>query len=302
MKPVIWGKQWPHCHILMFSDEIKIDMRFACPKDVKKMLVQKARSVNWKKRAAKHEYEELKEGAWLEPGLALLRKKMKANWTEKHRNVARNIFLEGVWTQKRLFDIGGSDVSQCQACQVEEGTEKHRLYHCPEWYKVRREISEASSKREQKARTSKKEWKWQRGIVTHPLGDGQWNRRHFCMKKWESEEHKNWGVPAEVFKGHVATDGSLLGTTGKWGACGLVSGAIGLDYDEELAPLHVMYGSMKTDFEVQRTSKTAELTAFLCLLKKVIGLIKTIKESKMVHGEDKENALIRKLVMLICGS
>ena len=32
-------------------------------------------SVYWKKWAAKHEYEELKEGIWLEPALALLRKK-----------------------------------------------------------------------------------------------------------------------------------------------------------------------------------------------------------------------------------
>ena len=31
----------------------------------------------WKKWAAKHEYEELNEGAWLEPGLAVLRKKEK---------------------------------------------------------------------------------------------------------------------------------------------------------------------------------------------------------------------------------
>ena len=29
------------------------------------MLVQRARSVNWKKWAAKHEQEELKEGAWI---------------------------------------------------------------------------------------------------------------------------------------------------------------------------------------------------------------------------------------------
>ena len=91
-------------------------MRFVCPKDVKKMLVQRARSVYWKKCVAKHEYEELKEGAWLEPGLALLRKNVKVHWTERHRNVARKIFLEGGWTQKRLFDIGWSDVSQCQAC------------------------------------------------------------------------------------------------------------------------------------------------------------------------------------------
>ena len=32
--------------------------------------------------------------------------------------------------------------------------------------------------------------------------------------------------------GHVATDGSLLGTAGKWGACGWA--VVQLDYDEEL--------------------------------------------------------------------
>ena len=78
----------------------KIDMIFVCPEDVKKMLVQSARSVYWKKWAAKHEYEELKEGAWLEPGLALLRKKVREKWTEKHHNVDRKIFLEGGWTSK----------------------------------------------------------------------------------------------------------------------------------------------------------------------------------------------------------
>ena len=78
------------------------------------------RGVYWKKWAAKHGYEELKEGVWLEPGLALLRKKVKENWTEKHRNVAKKIFLEGRWTQKRLLDVGWSDVSQCQACQLEK--------------------------------------------------------------------------------------------------------------------------------------------------------------------------------------
>ena len=33
------GIRWPQWHTLMFSDEIKIDMRFVCPKDVFKMLV-----------------------------------------------------------------------------------------------------------------------------------------------------------------------------------------------------------------------------------------------------------------------
>ena len=67
------------------------------------MLVQRARSVYWKKWTAKHECEELKEGAWLEPGLAFLRKKVKEIWTEKHRNVARKIFLEGGSTQKKII-------------------------------------------------------------------------------------------------------------------------------------------------------------------------------------------------------
>ena len=58
-------------------------MRYVCPKDVKKMLVQQARSVYWKMWAAKHEYEKLKEGIWLERALALLRKKTNEEWTEK---------------------------------------------------------------------------------------------------------------------------------------------------------------------------------------------------------------------------
>ena len=57
------GIKWPHWHTIIFSNDTKIDMRFVCPKDVKKMLVQRARSVYWKKWAAKHENEELKEGA-----------------------------------------------------------------------------------------------------------------------------------------------------------------------------------------------------------------------------------------------
>ena len=56
------GIRWPHWHTLIFSDETRIDMRFLCPRNVNKMLVQRARSVFWEKWAAEHEYEELKEG------------------------------------------------------------------------------------------------------------------------------------------------------------------------------------------------------------------------------------------------
>ena len=67
-----------------------------------------------------------------------------------------------------------------------------------------------------------------------------------------------------------------------------------------------MYGSMEADMEVQRTIKRAELTAYLCVLKKVIGPIKvhvsTTKEPLMGYGEERGNTSIRNLVMLTSGS
>ena len=47
--------------------------------------------------------------------------------------------------QKKLFDMGWSDELECQACHKGEGADKHRLYHCPEWQGIRREVTEASS-------------------------------------------------------------------------------------------------------------------------------------------------------------
>ena len=98
------------------------------------------------------------------------------------------------------------------------------------------------------------------------------------MKKWESEKHKSCGMPAGGFKCHVATHGSLLGLAGQSGACGW--SVVQLDHDEELEPLHGMCGSMVAELEVQRTIKRAELTAFLCLLTKVIGPIKVHVDNK----------------------
>ena len=53
-----------------------------------------------------------------------------------------------------------------------------------------------------------------------------------------------------------------------------------LDYDEEMVPLYGMYGSMEAAYELQRTIKRAELTAFLCLLRKVIGSVKVHVDNK----------------------
>ena len=114
------GMKWPYWHTLVFSNEITIEMRHVCPKDVRKMLVQRTRSVNWKKWAAKHEYEELKEGAWLEPELALSRKKVKENWTEMHRNVARKTLSESQWKRENIrMKTWESEMHQSSGMQVE---------------------------------------------------------------------------------------------------------------------------------------------------------------------------------------
>ena len=65
------------------------------------------------------------------------------------------------------------------------------------------------------------------------------------MNKWESEKHKSWGMPMSPLTA------LLLGTAGKWRACGW--SVVQLDYDEELVPLHGMQGSTEAAFEVQRT-------------------------------------------------
>ena len=99
------------------------------------------------------------------------------------------------------------------------------LYHCPTWREVRDHIPENLRKWEQRAKTSKKEWKWQRGITSHCLKEGKWTKSHLMAKKWESEKHRSWSMPVEGFRNHVATDGSLLGESGRWGCMWMVSGA-----------------------------------------------------------------------------
>ena len=56
----------------------------------------------------------------------------------------------------------------------------------------------------------------------------------------------------------------------------MVGVVVQLDYDEEMGLLCAMYGSMEAELEIQRTIKRAELAAFVCLLKRVIGPIKGV--------------------------
>ena len=91
---------------LTFVGQVKVDMSYVCPNDVKKMLMKEAWSTCWKKWAAKHEYEELKEGFLARASsVSLLRRKTKDEWTDKNRHVARKLVLEGGSVKKRLFDL-----------------------------------------------------------------------------------------------------------------------------------------------------------------------------------------------------
>ena len=179
--------KWPHWHTLIFSNEITIDMRYVCPKDVKKMVVQRARLVNWKKWAAKHEYEELKEGTWLEPGLALLRKKVKENWTVSHRTVARKIFLEGGGAQKRLFDIGWSILPDGGRHREAQGSPLFGMARSKAGDP--RGFQEMGSKRRRcRRKNGNDEEVSSRTLSVKANG----TEDHFRMKKWVSEKHKCW--------------------------------------------------------------------------------------------------------------
>ena len=57
--------QW---HTLILEGQVKVEMRYVCPKVVKKMLLKQARTGHWKKWAAELESEELREeGVWFDP-------------------------------------------------------------------------------------------------------------------------------------------------------------------------------------------------------------------------------------------
>ena len=61
------GIKWLQRHTLAYEEQTKVDLRTVFPQDVKNMLLNQARQAYWKRWAAKHEHEELKEGVWLEP-------------------------------------------------------------------------------------------------------------------------------------------------------------------------------------------------------------------------------------------
>ena len=140
-------------------------------------------------------------------GLGLVRKKGKGDWTEKHRNVDRKIFLEGGWTQKKIvryWMVGQQSVSRLSEGGKAQARQLSGI--------ARSEARYSGSFQEMRAKDDS--IKGRREMAEHPLSGSQWNRGNFRMKMWESEKHQSWSVQVEGFRSHLATDGSLLGQTG----------------------------------------------------------------------------------------
>ena len=90
--------------------------------------------------------------------------------------------------QTRSYDIGSSDEKkECRVCEREEGTDKHRLFHCPSWRDVTNQIPERLRKWEQRPTTPKEDWTWQRGIAAHHLSADQWKKSQLTVRRWEYE-------------------------------------------------------------------------------------------------------------------
>ena len=110
-----------------------------------------------------------------------------------------------------------------------------------------------------------------------PLCESQRSRGHFSEKKWESEMHKSWSLPAEGFEIHVATDGILL-VAGKWRTEHVVGQWCSWIMMKNRSPAHHQEGGAD---------------GFLLSSKTVVGPSKcmpTTKELLMGCGEEKESA------------
>ena len=82
-----------------------------------------------------------------------------------------------------------------------------------------------------------------------------------------------------------------------------------MKHDEEMRPMHGMYGTLDAELEVRRTIKRAELTAFLCLLRRAIRpetvhvdkkgiIVRAVERRNEVHWPKSEG---RRLVDLDLG-
>ena len=157
--------KWPHWHTVIFVGDIRVDVRHVCCR---------GQGQSFGRRGQHSTKQKIRRRAcgfrrhWRCCG-----RRRRETGPKSIEMWPENWSWQEVRVQKKLFDIGWSVERECRACHKQEGTEKHRLHPCPEWQGI---IREAYRKWKQKAKTSKKEWKWRRGVVADPLSESQWNR------------------------------------------------------------------------------------------------------------------------------
>ena len=241
-----------------------------CIQRTSKKCWYKKRSVCWKKIRVWR----VQRGSmtWTRTDSCAAVKKRRLDWK------ASKCGKEDLWKEigrKKEYSILDERTSiSVKACQMEENTEKHSLFHCQERYEVIREIPEDFRKVDPKRKNLKEGVEvTERGIVISPL----WKPMESVSLQYEKVwvwEAQELGHVSRRFQVHVTSDSSLLGIAGNWGA--REAAEVQLDYDVEKKPSHRVCDSMETECEIQRTIKKTERTTFLCLLKKACGPSRTI--------------------------
>ena len=173
------GRSGTLCHL---EGQVAVDMRVVWPQDVKKMLLKQARMVYWKRWAANHEYEELEGGVWLELIQAMAKEdeRILDGRTPKCGEEAGCGRRMGAEKIVRHWLVGRKE---CGGSYKEEVTEKDGLHLCPSCREVRNQIPAELGKRDQRAKTLKDNWKWQRGITAYPLRESNWRKNHLTVPR-----------------------------------------------------------------------------------------------------------------------
>ena len=175
----------------------------------------------WKKWAAKHGYEELKE-AWLEPGQLFCVKKNEGKLDWKSIAIEPGRFSWKVEGRRRdyLMLVGriSVNVKHARRRKAQKNTGSTTAQNGTKSDGRFPRFPESGSKKQEPQRRSGSGKEALLNIFSVKAN----GRGHLSVRKCESEKHKSWSMPAEGFKGHVATDGSLSGKLGKWGAWAVV--------------------------------------------------------------------------------
>ena len=103
--------------------------------------------------------------------------------------------ISAAWTQNKLCDMNWADSNTCKCCEA-EGAEEHRLYHCKTWREERHRMPDGARTCEMRARSSKEDWRWQRGLMSYPASDGE-------------VDIVVLGQKVDGFRNHTAIGGSL---------------------------------------------------------------------------------------------